>query len=377
MSEDRFSLKDHLFNKKSVTRFADLFYVQDSSFPKKEFVKKVCKKFPELELKERITHMTFELRKILPDNFSEAAEIIEQALPKELDPQKTDDDFGDFVLAPLGEYVRRYGCSKEYLKTSLDLLRECTKRFSSEFPIRYFLNTFPKETFAFLKEGASSDNYHVRRLSTEGLRPSLPWAIKIDIDYKKPLEVLDLLYNDRTRYVTRSVANHMNDISKINPVLAITTLKKWRDSDKQDSQEMEFILNHSLRTLVKKGNKEALEFLGFPSKPKISIIDKHIHTPEVVIGQKLEFSFTLHSQQKQNLIIDYRIDYVRKDGSTSPKIFKIKKGTFSKNEKISFTKKQPFRIMTTKKLYPGKHRIILQINGTQFPIGNFELVSDT
>jgi 3-methyladenine DNA glycosylase AlkC len=112
-----------------------------------------------------------------------------------------------------------------------------------------------------MKEWAKSEHYHQRRLASEGTRPSLPWAIKVNLDYKKPIEILDVLYCDNTRYVTRSVANHMNDISKRDASLVLDTLRKWKNSKKQNKKEMDFIISHSLRTLVKDGNREALNLL--------------------------------------------------------------------------------------------------------------------
>jgi 3-methyladenine DNA glycosylase AlkC len=123
------------------------------------------------------------------------------------------------------------------------------------------LNEFETETFEQMKLWSKSDHYHLRRLASEGTRASLPWGIKINLDYKKPIEILDDLYYDSTRFVTRSVANHMNDISKKDAVLVLDTLKRWKDSKKQNTKEMDFIISHSLRTLVKDGNKEALNFL--------------------------------------------------------------------------------------------------------------------
>ncbi len=362
MSE-RFSLKDHLFNKKTVGYLADLFYAQDENFPRDSFVENIIDDFPELELKQRIVRITNELYRVLPKSYPDALQKISAALPSELDPEKTDDDFGDFILAPLSHYIAMHGCYPEYLEISLFALRECTKRFSSEDAIRYFINAFPNETYNFLRQCAVSDNYHVRRLSSEGLRPSLPWCQKISIDYKKPIEILDMLFVDRTRYVTRSVANHMNDISKKDPDLVIETLRAWQQSGRQAISEINFIMRHSLRTLVKQGNPEALELLGYPREPKIQIENFTLHTPEVAIDDALEFSFDIVSSENQNLMIDYVIHYVGSRGSTSPRVFKIKKGSFEQGETIHIHKKQLFRIMTTKKLYPGIHRVQIQING--------------
>lgn len=362
--KEKFSLKDHLFNKKSVTYLADLFFRSDNSFPREIFIEHVINDFPNLELKQRITRIRDELHIVLSEDYPTALTQIIKALPPELNTTKTDNDFGDFILAPLSSYIAEYGCKKEYLKASLDGLRECTKRFSAEDAIRYFINAFPVETIQFLERGARSDNYHVRRLSSEGMRPKLPWCINITIDYRQSVPILDILYSDKTRYVTRSVANHMNDISKINPDFVIQKLSEWEKSKRQKPNEMSFILHHSLRTLVKKGNKKALELLGFSSQPKICIDNFSLSTPRVHIGSYLEFSFDLTSLQEQHLMIDYIVHHQLKSGGTNPKVFKIKKVSLKKDEVIHINKKQPFRIMTTKKLYPGEHVCEIQINGT-------------
>ena len=78
--------------------------------------------------------------------------ILVQALPEELDPDKTDDDFGDFILSPLAYLVAKKGQNSRDLADSLKALGEMTKRFSVEYSIRYFLNSFPTETFEKIEE---------------------------------------------------------------------------------------------------------------------------------------------------------------------------------------------------------------------------------
>ena len=119
------------------------------------------------------------------------------------------------------------------MEISLKGLKEITKRFSAEDAIRYFLNAFPDKTLTFLIDCARDENYHVRRLATEGTRPKLPWAQKLTIDYHLALPILEILHGDKTRYVTRSVANHLNDISKIDPDLVLDTLRKWQEGDRR------------------------------------------------------------------------------------------------------------------------------------------------
>jgi 3-methyladenine DNA glycosylase AlkC len=266
-----------------------------------------------LELKERIVCITKALESQLPKDFEKAAEILIAALPEPLDPNKTDDDFGDFIFAPYGEYVVRNGLSKKHLKTSLETLKEITQRFSMEDAIRYFLNTFERETMTELQKWTHHSNYHVRRLTSEGTRPLLPWSGRIGLAAEDTLPLLDELYFDTTRYVTRSVANHMNDIAKADPKLAVKTLKRWKREGKQAEKEMDWMISHSLRTLVKQGNKEALLLLGYHHEPAITVERFSLSktSEKIAPGDVLEFSFDVVAKKDEPLMIDYSIDFMK------------------------------------------------------------------
>ncbi len=106
-----------------------------------------------------------------------------------------------------------------------------------------------------MKTMAHADNFHQRRLASEGYRPKLSWCIGINFDYKKSLSILDDLYFNNTRYVVRSVANHLNDIVKIDPELAIHTLTRWQMEGMQSNpKELDFLIMHTLRTFVNEEN---------------------------------------------------------------------------------------------------------------------------
>ena len=374
-SSDRFSLKDHLFNEEKVDLMSTRLKKAYRKFPKPSFDKQVLSAFPELELKQRIAHISTCLYETIDKDYPTTVDILLRSLPPELDPNKSDEDYGDFIWAPYSHYVASYGCSSEHLELSLNALHSMTKRFSVEFSIRKFLNEFPKETLAFLQESCASDeSYHVRRLASEGTRPKLPWAEKLtSIDYKDPLPILDLLANDPTRYVTRSVANHLHDISKIDPDLVLKTLHGWRQND--TSSEMEYICQHSLRTLVKQKHKEALALLGFEA-PKVRISDFSTTTTTVAIGDAFEFSLNIKSLAKQPLVLDYCMEFANgpKSKRKSTKVFKLKKLDAKKGQKVTVSKRHPMRVMTTRKLHPGRHKITLQVNGEGFGDLEFNLV---
>lgn len=373
-SVEKFSLKDDLFNAQKVEKIALEIQNVYTGFNIDAFKKDVVGAFPELELKERIYHIRDMLKKYLPENYVMATNILLNALPSQLDPEKSDDDFGDFIYAPYSDYVATYGCTDEYLDFSLEALREMTRRFSVEFAIRDFINLYPVKTLEMLHICALSENYHERRLASEGLRPKLPWAKKLTIDYSEPFQHLDHLFYDNTRYVTRSVANHLNDIAKIDASLVVETLKRWRKSGKQNPKEMEYITTHALRTLVKKGDEDALALLGYVKSPSILVNGLVLHTNVVRVGEALFFELEIEAKEETKLMIDYLIYFRTKLGTLSSKVHKLKKMNLKKGEKIMLQKKHPFKAnMSTRTLYEGEHRVEVQINGTVYVSDTFML----
>jgi hypothetical protein len=161
------------------------------------------------------------------------------------------------------------------------------------------------------------------------------------------------------------VANHLNDIAKIDAQLVIKTLKRWEASKQQNNKEMTFIIHHALRTLVKEGNAEALALLGYEKHPPIKLKEVYVKTPRVLVGEVLVFEVEIEAQEETMLLVDYVLHFCTKRGTLSPKVHKLKKVLLKKGETITLKKKHPFRAnMSTRKLYRGKHLIEIQINGT-------------
>ena len=357
-------LKDELFNAQSVAKLSAEIAAVYPPFSQEDFEAEVTGSFALLELKERITHIATCLHRYLPSEYDKAIGIIVQALPQELDPTRHDDDFGEFIYAAYGEYVARYGCTSEHLECSLEALCEMTKRFSMEYAIRDFINAFAQETLEMLYELSHSPNYHQRRLVSEGLRPKLPWGKALCIDYREPLRHLDTLFDDPTRFVTRSVANHLNDIAKKDAAVVIETLKRWRASQRAAPKEMAFITRHALRTLVKQGHCEALEMLGYAIAPDIVVEPLQIACTEVCIGEALAFEVNVQASEAVKLMIDYIIYFRTQKGTFNAKVHKLKTLTAQEGEQIHLRKKHLFKAnMTTRKLYAGEHKVALQING--------------
>ncbi|QDV87234.1 hypothetical protein [Planctomycetes bacterium TBK1r] len=370
-----FSLKDQLFNRERIEYLAGLFADADSRFDRGGFVRESMKGLSRLELKERIVHLAERLEKQLSPDFSVAAKQITDALPPPLDPNKNDDDFGDFIFAPLGEFVVRNGLEKKHVHRSLRTLKALTQRFSMEDAIRAFLNEHPERTLKELQKWSTHKNYHVRRLVSEGTRPKLPWSKRLTIPVTTPLPLLEPLHADPTRYVTRSVSNHLNDVTKSHPELVLETLDRWKRSGKQDQQELRWMSKHALRTLVKQGSADALRFLGFRPDPQIEVTGYALEETNLRPGEAIEMSFDVAALRDESLMVDYVIDFVKANGKRGPKVHKLKQLELKRGESKSIRKRHVLRAnATTYTLYPGTHHVTLQINGTPFGTQSFELL---
>jgi hypothetical protein len=165
--------------------------------------------------------------------------------------------------------------------------------------------------------------------------------------------------------VTRSVANHLNDIAKSRPELVIDTLGRWRGAAVQDEAELQWMTRHALRTLIKKGQPNAMQMLGYSPQPAVSVGPISLGPGPVRIGGLLQFEVPITAHSDEKLMVDYVIDFVKKDGSTRPKVFKMKQLAIAGGETnvLGKSHRMPANA-TTFTLYPGTHRLSLQVNGS-------------
>lgn len=368
-AETTFFLKDQLFNAFTVSELSNALAVASPRVNRKKFEQDILDKFPELELKARIDWMVTVLAEHLPGNFELALPILEDLLPPPLDPKRSDDDFGDFIWTVPGEYVARFGCTESHVAKSLAFLKKSTTRFTAENPIRPFLKAFPKETMRFVRRCALDKNYHVRRLASEGIRPFLPWAERANVEPDEIFEVMELLKHDSTRYVTRSVANTLNDLSKIDPDKVVATLDRWQV---KDSTEMTWVTKHALRSLIKQDHADALLLLGYPTKPVFNLTGVRTNT-QVRVGEDLIYECNIKSKARQNLKIALRIYYLKANGSHSVRVFVIKDLQTQAGDVLDIRKKISFRPITTRTMYPGEHHVEIVVNGIARGKKTFEL----
>jgi 3-methyladenine DNA glycosylase AlkC len=321
--------------------------------------------WPQRELKARMRHIAIVLKEFLPDNFKKAAPILHNLVePLGAVEQK----FFAFGCMFLPDYVEVFGI--EDFKTSVELLEHITPLVSAEFAVRPFLKTYPDEMMAQMLAWASSDNHHVRRLASEGARPRLPWAMGVPFLKREPekiLPILELLKNDESEYVRRSVANNLNDISKDFPDLVLKTAREWRGKN----AETDRLLKHACRTLLKAGNREALELFGL--KAQAEVANLQLHNDVVPIGGELSFQFdvALHGDEAAVLRLEYAIDYAKARGKSSRKVFKISERLFEPSMRETIRRRQTFKDMTTRKHYAGEHTLSVIVNGVEMAPARF------
>ena len=369
--EQNFQVRD-VFNENVVNQLAESLARAWRGFDARAFRESILSKLKLLTFGERSNLIRDTLWEHLPKDYPLALQIILKALPPQL-PTCEVTGYDGFIILPQNEFVAKYGL--EYYDLSMQALYQMTKRFSAEGAIRPFLQKYPEQTLAILSDWAENENCHVRRLVSEGTRPRLPWTMQLKAFIKDPRPVLGLLEKLKTDpelMVCRSVANNLNDIAKDHPDLVVKTLKRWKKLNNDGTQ---WIIRHAARTLIKQGNKDVLMVLGFDSKIGITVSKIQLDKPVVRMGGDLTFSFEIKSKSKQaqNLVIDYIIHHVKASGKLAPKVFKLTKKMLNAGETLHLSKRHSFRAITTRKYYPGKHVLEIQVNGVKYGKVEFEL----
>ena len=338
-------------------------------FSRNAFLSDVLEGYDDLGLMDRGRHIARTLRKHLPDSYSEALDILLLSIGDR--PPKTDGDGGmaSFLYLPHVQFIEEFGL--EDFESSMNALYVLTQRFTGEFSVRPFIERYEAESLTLLEQWTQDPNAHVRRLVSEGTRPRLPWAARLRRFQKDPAPVLSLLErlrDDPEAFVRRSVANNLNDIGKDHPDVLVGVVRRWMIDA---SQERRALVRHALRSLVKQGNAQALEILGFGQAAAVEMRGVTIEPDEVAKGHAvtIEFSLRSTSTHTQRLLVDLRVHYVKANGSTSPKVFKLKTLDLSPGGTASFKKRLSFADLTTRKHYAGGHRVELLINGAVEPLG--------
>lgn len=349
------------------------------AFPEARFMEACLKGLDALELKERVTHVRAALEQSLPAAFPDAVEILERSLApapegEDLGALRTGPDgLAGWPVWPMTDYVAVRGSG--HPERALAALREMTQRFSSEFAIRPFLDRDPEGTLRVVKTWVHDPSPHVRRLASEGTRPRLPWGLRLQRFVADPapcLPILDALYRDPSEYVRRSVANHLNDISKDHPDLAVEISGRWLKSGDAATRKL---VSHALRGLVKAGFPPALALLGFNGGKGIELRGFKLSPKFLAVDESLTLVFTLANTggRPATLVIDYAIHHMKSDGDLRPKVFKGTRRTLAPGETATVTLRHVVRTVTTRRYYPGRHEVDVRVNGRVLARGLFTL----
>lgn len=350
----------------------------DSRFERDAFIHDAVFQLEQLELKQRASQIRDALNRHLPAPFETAVETLLASLHPETETDLSATGMDErgirgWAVMPMSDLVG-LRCAENF-ELALTAQKAFTSRFSSEFGIRHLILHDPVRAMAAMRSWAGDGNYHVRRLASEGCRPRLPWAMQLPAFIADPspvLPVLETLKDDPSEYVRRSVANNLNDIAKDHPDRVAAIARDWMQ---HASAAREKLVRHACRTLVKQGHAGALQALGI-GPASIEAGPLRVTTPQVVFGEGLAFEATVRStaEREQRLIIDYVVHFLKANGETAPKVFKLKSVTLRPGERITIAKRHPIRPITTRRYYAGRQAVELQVNGQPLGRTEFELV---
>jgi 3-methyladenine DNA glycosylase AlkC len=263
-----------------------------------------------LELKQRMRRLSSTLHRFLPVPYVRQIAVLEKAAPP----------FGGFEGMLFPDFVEQFGLDE--FETSARALEWFTQFSSSEFAVRPFIVRYGPRMMAVMRRWASHDNEHVRRLASEGCRPRLPWAMALPEFKRDPspvLPILEVLKADPSDYVRRSVANNLNDIAKDHPEVVLGIARRWLGK----SRITDVLVKHACRTLLKRGDKRALELFGYRRTDGVKVTGLRLSAAKICIGEDLRFQFAVvhRASRPVALRLEYAVDFVKATGRTTRKVF--------------------------------------------------------
>ncbi|AWC21054.1 DNA alkylation repair enzyme [Aminobacter sp. MSH1] len=352
-----------IFDRDRLRHIADETASISPAFDAEKFLSLATENLDELGIMQRLRQTATSLHGSLPGGFEHAIEVLHELAPR------IQHGFASIVLS---EYVALYG--KGHFDLSMQALSSFTRFGSAEFAIRHFLAKDFDRTLEVMHGWALDDNEHVRRLASEGSRPRLPWSFQLKQLIKDPsptAPILEALRSDPSLYVRKSVANHLNDISKDHPDKVIDRVSGWDMDDRNTA----WIVKHALRTMIKKGDARALGAIGTTGKPMVRVDTFAIQPAAILLGGRITLKASIASTAEtvQQLVVDYAVHYVKKSGGSSKKVFKLKEINLAPGGQKELSISQAVRDFTTRKHYPGHHLVELIVNGETVAEGGFEL----
>lgn len=353
-----------IFNAERLQHIAVEMSAVYPAFKAKAFLKHAQDGLAELSVMQRVARVAESLHAVLPLDYEDSLQVLFELAPR-LN--------SGFVSMCLPHYVASYG--GHAFDTSMDALKYFTTFGSSEFAIRYFLRSDLERSLERMNDWTRDENHHVRRLASEGSRPRLPWSFRLEAVQTDPLlaaGILDRLKADESLYVRKSVANHLNDVTKVHPEWVLDTIEGWS----LDNKHTAWIAKHALRSLIKQGDVRALTVIGAGAKAEVELLDVRVEPAVVRLGEAITLSFTVKSMvaHEQRLVIDYAIEYVKANGGVSRKVFKLKTLGLAGFGTEVVRRNQVIKDFTTRKHFAGRHGVQVMVNGEVLGSAAFEVL---
>lgn len=352
----------NLYSRSFFEKFTAILKEAYSKFDETRFIRLIYDEHWEgKEFKQRMRHITHALTEVLPSSYKEALHVLTAIAPQCRGIE--------YLFFP--DYVEVNGM--EHAGLSIRALEAFTPFSTSEFAVRPFIARDPERMLGQMMEWAHHESEHVRRLASEGCRPRLPWATRLDLFIADPgpiLPILEVLKADSSEYVRKSVANNLNDISKDHPAVLLNTAEKWLGRH----PHTDWIVKHACRSLLKQGNPEALNLFGLGESDGIGVDSLCVLNSEIKVGEELSFTFEIQNKSTtaRKLRIEYEIGFVKANGKLAPKRFKMSEKTYDVGSTAA-ARRHSFKRITTRRYYAGTHRLAILVNGHEKAAVSFDL----
>jgi len=307
-----------------------------------------------LELKQRMRRITEGLRETLPADYESALGVLEDIA----------DECRGFPYLIFPDFVEKYGL--EHWERSIAALERFTALSSAEFAVRPFIKRDPERMMAQMTVWSGHSNEHVRRLASEGCRPRLPWADALPALKRDPspiLPILEKLKADPSEYVRRSVANNLNDISKDHPELVLGIAKRWAGED----EGTDWVVRHACRGLLKAAVPEAMALFGIVPRDDVAVTEWTVSPTVVEIGKSVSFRYGLRAPEGEELKlrVELAVSYPRSTGKLYRKLFRLSEKVVAGGAGVEGGRNFSFADLSTRRHYPGSHRMALVVNGRE------------
>ena len=327
------------------------------------------------------------LHQHLPQNYSDALAILMAFAEIEAPPEPRRHPTAEVEtsLRPIAHFVSLYGLAD--FDASLDAFCELSKqRCTRGGEIREFVIKDPNRCFERFGEWVKDENANLRlfvaaSLCTRGIHQK--WLRPFIQDPQPILALLDTLKNDPEARVREQVATDMRDIVKDYPEAGYTTLERWRQDGRKETEK---ILRQALKYQVKMGDERAFKLLGMGAVPKLGKADITLTElkPErqvLPINEAFDFSFSLQSDSdtEQTILTYYAVAYKRPSGHITRKRYRLSQRKLKPRQRIDY-EKSLFPLPSLKQHEDGKaclgwHRFEVEVNGDVLGGFDFEVIA--